>query len=104
MAFDLGAKLLNVHCPVLAIWGERDSNVPAKRSCEVFRGALEEAGNPDVSLTIIPMADHCLFPTKTGGMREMLQSWKELKAFVPNYLETMSEWLKARFLANTDKA
>lgn len=104
MVFDLRSHLLNVTCPVLAIWGELDSNVPAKGSLETFRENLENASTSDVTLTIFPMADHCLFPTRTGGMREMLQSWKELRGFVPGYLETISEWLAARFMSSSNQA
>ena len=64
----------------------------------LVREALGRACNSDITLTVFPGADHGLFPTKTGGMREMIQSWEELKGFVPNYLETISEWLRARFI------
>lgn len=98
MNFDSLSILERVKCPVLAIWGELDCTVPAEKSCDIFQECLARSANGDVTLKVFPKADHALFPTVTGGMREMLQSWKEQKGFVPNYLETMTEWLRDRLL------
>jgi len=71
--------------------------VSAKKGCEIFREHLA-CHNRDVTLKVFAHADHALFPTVTGGMREMLKSWQRLEGFVPGYLETMADWLAQRVL------
>jgi pimeloyl-ACP methyl ester carboxylesterase len=70
-----------VKVPVLAFWGAQDTVVPAELSAERIRAALGRAGNQDVTIVIIPGADHNL-------MRQ--PNSENLPA--PEYLETLVEW------------
>jgi dipeptidyl aminopeptidase/acylaminoacyl peptidase len=70
-----------VKVPVLAFWGEQDTVVPVEKSAERIRAALTRAGNQDVTIMIIPGADHNL-------MRQ--PNPENLPA--AEYLETMVEW------------
>jgi pimeloyl-ACP methyl ester carboxylesterase len=74
-----------VRVPVLAFWGEKDTVVPVEKSAERIRAALDRVGNQDVTIMIIPGADHNL-------MRE--PNSENLPA--PEYLETMFEWTLKR--------
>ncbi len=74
-----------VKVPVLAFWGERDTVVPVEKSAERIRTALSSAGNRDVTIKIIPRADHNL-------MRQT--NPENLPA--AEYLETMVEWILKR--------
>lgn len=71
--------------PVLAFWGERDDVVPVEPSIERIREALKKAGNEDVTIMIIPGADHNL-------MRQ--PNPENLPA--PEYLRTMIDWVLKR--------
>jgi pimeloyl-ACP methyl ester carboxylesterase len=71
--------------PVLAFWGEHDNVVPVQASIERIREALNKAGNQDVTIMIIPEADHNL-------MRQ--PNPENMPA--PEYLETMIEWILKR--------
>lgn len=77
------AALEKITCPVLAIFGERDSLVPVDESVRIFQRALETAGNADVTIRVFPEADHRI---RTG----------DPNGFADGYLETMVDWLRAR--------
>lgn len=70
-----------VRVPVLAFWGERDTVVPVEKSVGRIQEALGRAGNADVTIKIIPGADHNL-------IRE--PNPENMPA--PEYLETFIEW------------
>jgi uncharacterized protein len=92
-----------VHCPVLAIFGDRDTSTgPAEPATEIIRRGLANAGNHDITIKIFPAADHSLCQSPTGGRKDAAQPTQtRTKAdgpnFVPGYLDTMTDWLKKRF-------
>ena len=110
-----------VRIPVLAIWGERDTHIDPIRAAHVYREALEQAGNPNYRIEVIPGADHTLAPSETGCMSEEDQTVVRLLEeqgygtleetvsliqqepgqhtplsawpFVPEYLDLIEDWL-----------
>jgi pimeloyl-ACP methyl ester carboxylesterase len=86
--FDPVPLLRNVRCPVLAIYGGRDTLVPAKQSAEIWRTTLGNAGNQNVTVKIFPTGDHALRETSGGTLKELPKS----RGFVPGYFETQREW------------
>jgi pimeloyl-ACP methyl ester carboxylesterase len=100
--FDPGPYWGQVHCPVLAIYGDRDTSLPAEKSLPVIRRGLEKAGNPDVTIKVFPHADHGIVRAETGGPKEARERAKARKKgnppdFAPGYLDTMTTWLAERF-------
>ncbi len=100
--FDPAATWAKVHCPVLALYGEKDATAPAKASAIVIRQGLQKASNSDVTIKIIPRADHRLSVSDTGGRKEALNRAKKRgaddgPALAPGYVETLTSWLTARF-------
>jgi len=71
--------LTRVRCPVLALFGEADENVPAKRSAELYAQYLTQAGNRDFEIVVFPGVGHSL-----GNL-------------MPAYWARLSDWLKQRF-------
>jgi pimeloyl-ACP methyl ester carboxylesterase len=71
--------LTRVRCPVLALFGEADENVPAKRSAELYEQYLTQAGNRDFEIVVFPGVGHSL-----GNL-------------MPAYWARLSDWLKQRF-------
>jgi hypothetical protein len=70
---------------VLAIYAGQDtSSGPPERLLALIRRGLARAGNKDFTARIFPQADHglCQPGAKQPG-----------PAFVPGYLETMTDWL-----------
>jgi dienelactone hydrolase len=100
--FDPGPCWEKVHCPVLALFGEKDTSCPAQPSIDVIRKGLEKAGNGNLTIKTFPRADHRITVSETGGRKEAAQRAKTRPAaegpeFAPGYLDTMSTWLVKRF-------
>jgi len=81
--------LERVSCPVLALWGEKDTSVDVNQAVEAYRGALTKAGNTDFQFVVFPETSHLMTRTKTGDMKE----WSVEKETVPEFLDTMERWL-----------
>jgi dienelactone hydrolase len=76
-----------VRQPVLAIYSERDRQVPVAESSAALAAALAQAGNRDFTLIIYPGASHAVGKTRTGELRE------EWTGYAPGYLEDMTAWV-----------
>lgn len=75
-----------VTCPVLAVWGERDALVPVARSVAAYHQALR--ANPDVTLEVVPGADHGLRVPDPAGTGERVHA--------PGVLERLGAWAASR--------
>jgi pimeloyl-ACP methyl ester carboxylesterase len=64
--YDPVTVLRQVHCPVLSIFGDADPLVPAQTSANIWKSALREAGNEDVTIKMFPDADHGISEIRTG--------------------------------------
>ena len=85
--------LKKVTCPVLALFGELDLQVPAEMNKEVIVNALKKGGNPDYTAEILPKANHLFQEAKTGSPQEYGTLEKE---FVPGFLDLMANWILER--------
>jgi hypothetical protein len=86
--FDNGPCWEKVQCPVLVIFGDKDtSSGPAEPLIAIIRRGLTRAGNSDVAVEIFPRADHSLCKGKDRASGP---------DFVDGYLETMTGWLEKR--------
>ena len=89
MNFDPIPFLEKVKCPVLAFFGEKDVLVPPAGNISLMEQALKNAGNKDVTIKILPNANHRFEETKTGA-----DDFPTNKRIVPGYYDVMFEWLK----------
>jgi uncharacterized protein len=87
--FDLDQTAVwrQVRQPVLAIYGERDRQVPVVESSAALAAAVAQSGNRDFTLIIYPGASHAIGKTRTG---ELGEDWT---GYVPEYLEDMTDWV-----------
>lgn len=100
MDFDPRPILSTVTCPFLGIWGETDRLLPALQSAEIFRQALQEAGNTDFTLKIFADADHGIYTSETGSRKERAaRRERDELTFAPGYFALMKDWLQDRFYA-----
>lgn len=102
LKFDPAAAWEKVHCPVLALFGAKDTTGPAEASAVIIRQGLQKADNADVTIKIIPVADHLLTVSETGGRKEALERSRKRPAgegpeLAPGYIDTLASWLVARF-------
>ena len=100
--YDPGPAWERVRCPVLAIYGEKDTSLPANESLPIIRRGLDRAGNQDVTIKVFPRADHGLMTSETGGPKEARERAKAKEPggepdFTPGYLDLMTRWLTERF-------
>jgi uncharacterized protein len=93
--YDPRDDLRQITVPVLALFGEFDVQVHVDQNRGPFEAALAEAGNDDVTTVVVAGANHLFQETTTGGVDEYLML--EM-AFVPGFLDTITDWLGERFL------
>ncbi len=87
--YDPAPTLRALRTPVLAMWGELDNNIMARKNEPAWEEALKAGGNRDHTLTILPKANHSQWEAKTGSNAEA----KSLQRFVPQYFTTVQNWI-----------
>lgn len=90
LAFDPRPTLGKVKCPVLAINGELDLQVPCKANLEAIEKAVKAGGNTDVTVKELKGLNH-LFQTTKKGLPSEYGVIEE--TFSPAALDTISEWV-----------
>ena len=78
MNVDPSDFLTKVRCPVLAIFGEKDTSIPIERSVQLYEQYLHKAGNEEFTLKVFPEASHTI---RVGN------------TFADGYFDLMVEWL-----------
>lgn len=91
-SFDPVLVLKKVDCPVLFVFGERDTITPVPETIAGIEKARKESKNKDYTIKVFPKGNHSLFEAETGGDKER----PKLKNFVPGYFETMTDWILKR--------
>jgi pimeloyl-ACP methyl ester carboxylesterase len=85
--------LKRVTCPVLAVNGEKDLQVPPKENLPRIEKTLKDAGNKDVTIIEFPGLNHLFQTCKTGSPTE----YGEIEeTFSPTALEAVTSWIRKR--------
>jgi pimeloyl-ACP methyl ester carboxylesterase len=83
--------LEKVKCPVLALDGEKDLQVPPKENLIAIKTALEKGGNKNVITKLFPNLNHLFQDCKTG----LLNEYSEIEeTFSPAALDEITKWIK----------
>jgi fermentation-respiration switch protein FrsA (DUF1100 family) len=90
MTYDPASALRKVTCPVLAINGEKDVQVPPKQNLPAIRKALEQGGNKHFEVEELPRLNHLFQTAKTGSPAEYASIEETIS---PVALEKMSSWI-----------
>ncbi len=93
LKFDPRKTLVKVKCPVLAINGEKDLQVPSKINLDAINAALKKGGNKDFKTLELPNLNHLFQESKTGAPTEYS---KIEQTFAPEALEIISNWILER--------
>ena len=82
--------LAKVHCPVLALGGSKDVQVPATANLAATAAALKAGGNRDVTVREAPGLNH-LFQTRHTGAPAEYGTIEE--TFAPAALQAIGDWI-----------
>jgi len=93
LAYDPRPALRRTTCPVLAVAGGNDLQVPPKENLPAIAAALRAGGNRDFKTLELPGLDH-LLQTSATGLPADYGTIEETMA--PAALDTITAWLRAR--------
>jgi hypothetical protein len=89
--YDPLPNLQGVKCPVLALYGQKDLQVPAKVNLPMLRDGLQKAGNKDVNLRELPDLNHLLQHAYSGAPAEYAAIDETMS---PEVLQIISDWVQ----------
>lgn len=90
LTHDPATSLAKVQCPVLALNGERDMQVPSQINLRAIERALTSSGNTRVKIVERPGLNHLFQPCKTGAPSEYATI---TQTFEPETLKLMADWI-----------
>jgi pimeloyl-ACP methyl ester carboxylesterase len=90
LTFDPRSVLRSVPCPVLAINGEKDLQVPPKENLAEIEKALKTGGNRDVKTVELAGLNHLFQPCKIGSPSEYAAIETTI---APEALKTIGDWI-----------
>jgi fermentation-respiration switch protein FrsA (DUF1100 family) len=88
--YDPSTALKKVTCPVLALIGSKDLQVPAEQNLPAIRKALEAGGNKNAEVDELPGLNHLFQTAKTGSPNEYGQIEETMS---PIALEKIASWI-----------
>jgi pimeloyl-ACP methyl ester carboxylesterase len=91
--YDPAPALEKVKCPVLALNGEKDLQVPAKVNLDAIKAALTKGGNKQVTTKTFAGLNHLFQECTTGLMTEYATIEQ---TFSPVVLNEILTWIKAQ--------
>ncbi|MDZ4746390.1 MAG: alpha/beta fold hydrolase [bacterium] len=91
--YNPAPALEKVKCPVLAINGEKDLQVPPKENLEAIEKALTKGGNKKVTIIELPNLNHLFQECKTGSPEEYATIEQ---TFSPTALNEILKWLQTQ--------
>ena len=87
---DFDKMLLDINCPVLALFGEKDMHVDWKKTKALYESTLGKT--TELTVKSFPDANHNMYKCKTGGFYEFQDNdlpWERPEGF----LQSISDWL-----------
>lgn len=90
LTYDPATALRKVTCPLLAINGEKDLQVPPAQNLPAIRKALEDGGNKHFEIDELPGLNHLFQTAKTGSPSE----YGEIEETIsPVALDKIASWI-----------
>ena len=90
LTYDPGSTLKSITCPVLAIFGEKDVQVPPEGNVKAMKSALSDSTVEDYLIKILPKHNHFMQIAKTGSPLEYVTIEETIS---PIALESISNWV-----------
>ncbi len=88
--YDPYPTLKEVKCPVLAINGEKDLQVPPKENLSAIEKALKEGGNKKYKIVEIPELNHLFQKSKTGSP---IEYGNIEETFSEDAMKVIADWI-----------
>ena len=88
--FDPCPVLKKVKCPVLAINGENDLQVPSKQNLRAIQSCLAQSGNLNATTKELWYLNHLFQTAETGAINEYYEIEETVS---PIALDVIGEWL-----------
>ena len=90
LTYDPVPALMKVKCPVLAINGDKDLQVPPKEDLTAIENALKAGGNKDYTIKLLPGLNHLFQKADTGSPMEYSKIEETIS---PEALEVIGNWI-----------
>lgn len=90
LIYDPKTALRNVTCPVLAINGSKDLQVPPEENLQAIEQALRAGGNTNVTIKELPDLNHMFQTCMTGSPNEYS---KIEETIAPAALQLIGDWI-----------
>lgn len=87
---DPKLTLKKVQCPVLAINGEKDLQVPAEENLKAIEAALKAGGNKQYAVMKLPNLNHLFQNAETGSPTEYAKIEETIS---PVALKIIGDWI-----------
>ena len=82
--------LEKVTCPVLALNGSKDLQVPAESNIDGMKRAFEKSGNRNATARILPGLNHLFQKAETGAPMEYTRTEETID---PEALRVIGDWI-----------
>jgi hypothetical protein len=92
LTFEPKTALAKVRCPVLALNGDKDLQVPPEQNLPAIEAALKSSGNDRVTTRVLPGLNHLFQRCKTGAPSEYATIEE---TFDPAALKVVADWIVA---------
>ena len=90
LRYDPAPALERVKCPVLAVIGSKDFQVPAKENLDAISAALKKGGNQKATVKEYPGLNHLFQECTTGSLAEYASIEQ---TFSPEVLKDLGDWI-----------
>lgn len=90
LTYDPRPTLTKVKCPVLAINGQKDLQVPPKENLAAIEEALKAGGNNNYTIKELSGLNHLFQTAETGSLSEYARIEETIS---PTALKIMSDWI-----------
>jgi fermentation-respiration switch protein FrsA (DUF1100 family) len=97
LTYDPKPTLMKVKCPVLAINGEKDLQVPPEENLRAIDYALKAGGNKDYTVKEMPGLNHLFQTAQTGSPTEYPKIEETMS---PAALEFIGNWISEHTKTN----
>jgi pimeloyl-ACP methyl ester carboxylesterase len=91
LKYNPAKDIAKVQCPVLALYGEKDVQVPAKANAEALKEAMQQSKNEKVSILELPGLNHLFQEASTGAPSEYATIEQ---TFSPKAMNEILNWLR----------